>query len=811
MTYDRMITISVANSRKSTDWRPQSLTISELYERLRVPGRSTETITEYLAMPKSQQDDLKDVGGYVAGALSGPRRKATAVTGRDIVTLDLDNIPPGGTDEVLRRVDGLGCGYCVYSTRKHYRSAPRLRVLLPLSRTCTADEYEPVARRMAEYVGLDLADHTTFEPSRLMYWASCCADGEYVYRTADRPLLDVDGLLATYADWRDCGSWPQMPGAPALAKAATKQGEPTEKPGAVGAFCRIYDIPAAMDKYLPHAYVELDSSPGRYTYTGGSTTGGAVLYDDGKFLYSHHATDPCSGRLVNAFDLVRLHRFGDLDDKAAPGTPWNRLPSCKAMTELATKDEAVADLIMSERWEQAKTVFETASDGPETEDNGEWLRPPIMTVDERLRPHKTLTNYTAALEHCPALTGRIRLNQFTGRISVEGRLPWSRPGNPVDWLDSDTVGLRLYLEPHMGKIGKDDAIAAVTACANEHAYHPVRDYLQGLQWDGTLRLDTLLIDYLGAADTLYTRAVTRKSFVAAVARAMTPGCKYDTMPVLVGDQGRHKSTLLAIMGGRWFSASLRTFDGKEPMETIQGTWLNEIAEMQAMAKSEINAAKAFISNTSDYYRASYDRFPAERPRQCVFFGTTNSPECLTDMTGGRRFWPIDIDRQPRIKNVFADLAGERDQLWAEAVVRWRAGEPLHLPDELESTAREEQELHREASPWEGVIEEFLARPIPADWADWDLAQRQMYWSGAARSDDAPVRRERVCTMEIWVELLGGQIGKISPTTSRAINAILAKLPGWTRIGRQRAGKPYGIQRCFGRGDEVTLGRVVTKM
>ena len=175
MINDRKIVISVGSGRWAKNWRPQTLLVSELYERLRVPNRGTETLAAYLSLTKAQQDNLKDVGGYLAGSLAGTRRKAGAVTGRDVITLDLDHIPPGATEEVHKRVEALGCGYCIYSTRKHTPEAPRLRVLLPLDRTATADEYEPLARRMAAYIGIEMADPTTFEVTRLMYWPSCCA------------------------------------------------------------------------------------------------------------------------------------------------------------------------------------------------------------------------------------------------------------------------------------------------------------------------------------------------------------------------------------------------------------------------------------------------------------------------------------------------------------------------------------------------------------------------------------------------------------------------------------------------------------
>lgn len=797
MLNDRQITISAGASRRATAWNPQTLLLSEFYARLKAPARGEETLAEYMQLPKGQQDDLKDVGGYVAGTLNGSRRKASAVTGRDLITLDLDNIPAGKTDDILRRLDALECGYCVYSTRKHMPAAPRLRVLMPLNRTCTADEYEPCARRMADMIGMEYADQTTFEAVRLMYWPSCCRDGEYVYQFADKPMLSVDGLLGTYADWHDITSWPALPGAAALARSAAKQGDPLAKKGVVGAFCKVYDIEAAMDAFLPGVYAPVDTMPGRYTYLGGSTTGGAVLYDNGKFLYSHHATDPCSGKLVNAFDLVRLHRFGDMDDIAEPGTPVNRLPSYKAMCDAAVQDKQVSGLLVDERWEKAQEAF-GAADASGEEDDGSWRRPPVMEIDGQGKPIKTMKNLKTMLEHDPKLKGKLRLNLFSGRIDIDGEMPWKRPGTSNTWNDDDVAQLRIYLEPFFGKLAKNDILDAVAAAASDQAYHPVRDYLNGLSWDGTPRLDTLFIDYLGAADTAYTRAVTRKAFAAAVARVMTPGCKYDTMLVLVGTQGRHKSTILAKMGGAWFSDSLRTFGDKDAMETIQGTWLNEVAEMQAMAKAEVDAVKMFLSKTNDYYRAAYGRYTADRPRQCVFFGTTNSKECLTDTTGSRRFWVIDIDQRGRTKNVFRDLDGERDQLWAEAVTYWRLGEPLYLAQELEQVACSVQEDHRARHPWEGLISDYLEQEVPVEWPKWDARQRETYRNGGLKYDGKLSPRSRICAAEIWCEVLGKQRGDMRQRDTREINLLLERTEGWAGVGVRDAGKPYGKQRCFER-------------
>ena len=778
MQYDRKITISAGSSRRATAWQPQTLLISELWARLQTPARGAEPLAEYLSMKKAQQDDLKDVGGFMAGTLSGPRRKASNVTGRDILTLDLDNIPAGGTDDVLRRVDGLGCGYCIYSTRKHSPAAPRLRVLLPLDRTVSADEYEPLARKMAEYIGLELMDPTTFEASRLMYWPSCCSDSQYIYAWQDKPLLSADGLLAQYADWHDCTLWPQVPGAMSLPRLAVKQGDPETKKGVVGAFCRTYDIYRAMDDLIPGIYEPVESTPGRYTYTGGSTTGGAVVYDNGKFLYSHHATDPCSGKLVNAFDLVRLHRFGDKDDEAQPGTPINRLPSYQAMCELAVADKDVAALMSQERYQEAVQDFECVT-AANDEAPANWMSKLAVSAQTGL-PKATIDNVWIILEHDPLLKGKFAVNLFAGRGEVLGALPWDDRTQRRPWDDNDNQGLYWYLERYHHITGSGKIDGALSLHSTAHAFNEVQDYLKGLKWDGMPRLDTLFIDYLGAADTPYTRAVTRKAFAAAATRAMAPGSKYDTMLILAGPQGIGKSTLLDKMSRGWFNDSIRTFEGKEASELLQGVWLVEVAELDAFRRTDIARIKQFLSLRSDRFRAAYGRHVKELPRCCVFFGTTNTKEYLQDRTGNRRFWPVDVGIREATKSVWRDLPGEVDQLWAEAVVRWQMGEPLFLSGELEAAAREMQEAHREAGAREGIILDFIGRQVPDDWQKWSLDRRRMFWAGPVQGDIKLVDRDRVCALEVWCEALDGKQKEMRYADAAEINSVIEAAARWKK-------------------------------
>jgi predicted P-loop ATPase len=794
MNNDRVIQISHGNNRRSTNWQPQTLLLSELWEKLRIPTRGNETLADYLSMKKAQQDDLKDVGGYVCGTLNSPRRKANNVTGRDVITLDLDNIPAGGTADVLRRVEALGVGYCVYSTRKHHEAAPRLRVLIPFDRTVSADEYEPCARKMAEYIALEMADPTTFEVARLMYWPSCSSDSTFVYYYADKPFVSADGLLAQYADWRDVTLWPALPGAQTFTKLAVKQGDPDSKAGVVGAFCRTYDVYRAMDELIPGIYEPVDNSPGRYTYLGGGTAGGAVLYDGGKFLYSHHATDPCGGRLVNAFDMVRLHKFAEKDDEAQPNTPGNRLPSYTAMLELATADPDVLVLINQERSAETQKDFDgvTATD---EDGDANWER--LLAINTQTAfPKATIDNACIILEHDPNLKGKFALNMFAGRGEVLGSLPWDARTKRRLWDDNDNNGLYWYMEKRHHITGNGKIDAGLSLHSNKFAFNEVQDYLTRQIWDGVPRLERLYIDYLGAFDTLYNRTVARKGGVAAVARAMMPGCKFDNMTILVGPQGIGKSSLLDILSRGWFNDSIRTFEGKEASELLQGVWIVEVSELDAFRRTDVARIKQFLSLRADRFRAAYGRHVKELPRLCVFFGTTNTKDFLQDTTGNRRFWPIDTGEQTPTKSVWQELPAEVDQIWAEAFFYWKMGETLYLQGEIEDNAKAKQEEHREASTYEGVTLDFINRQVPEDWETYKLDRRRMFWGGGITGDIKTVPRDRVCAAEVWCEALGGFPKDLNKAIAREINSTIERLPEWERPATVRKFGPHGSQRGF---------------
>ena len=815
MNIDKKISISIGASRWSKQWTQTTMLWSELCNRLKTPVRTEETVEEYHQMKKADQGKLKDIGGFVGGTLKGLQRKAINVTGRDLITLDLDAIKPGDTDNVVRTVDSLGMAYAIYSTRSHTEHRPRLRVVVPTDRTMTVDEYEPIARKLASLIGIGMCDGTTFEASRLMYWPSCPKDAQYVYVVGDKRFLSADGMLGLYDDWHDVRSWPQVPGHEASQRERqllAKQGDPKTKHGIVGAFCRVYGIREALDEYLPHAYTTVEGSADRLTFATGSTVAGAVIYDDDQFLYSHHNTDPCGGQLVNAFDLVRLHKFHDLDETAKDGTPVHKLPSYTAMSKLAMQDKAVvAELNAARAQESAQNVF---ADLMQNEDKGkqeltdlspnaltdvEWMKTSTLRYDDNGRVKPTLDNMLKILVHDQALSGRIAYDRFASRYVAKGALPWNMTPGTRLWTDADDAGLRWYLENKYEVTGRDKVQDAMIMCAEQNGFNEVLDYLKSLKWDGVPRLDTLFIDYLGAEDNVYTRAVARKSLTAAVARAYEPGCKYDTMSILVGRQGAGKSTLIRTIGKKWYADGLSTFEGKEAAESIQGKWIIEAGEMAGYTRAEENASKQFLSRQVDVFRQAYGRRTQEYPRRCVFFGSSNQYEFLKDITGNRRFWPIDIEAQKPTKNVYVNLPGEVDQIWAEAVVRYKNGESLIIEDneaalKIAETARE---AHMESNSKQGLINEFLLQKVPKNWNTMSRTARRTFLTMGSHTPDEELEyRDRICAVEVWYECFGQDPARMKKTDTREINQILMDslyTEGGSKV--MRFGE-YGKQRGF---------------
>lgn len=792
-----ILTISSGHSRTATKWKNEQVRWSDLLLRFESPTRTQETFKEYRAMTKAQQGEVKDVGGFVAGGLSGGRRKAQNVLFRSALTLDLDYLKesPKQFWESLSMFYGFEA--TAHTTHSHRPKAPRLRLVIPLSRAVTPEEYEAVGRKLAEELGMEYFDPTTFEPERLMYWPSVARDGEYIYLHNEGPWLDPDYYLEKYVDWRDTSFWPGLDRFhEKLVGDLKKQEDPLEKKGLIGAFCRTYSVTELLEKELSDIYAPTNVE-GRWTFKAGSTAGGVVVYDD-KFAYSHHATDPISGHLVNAFDLMRIHKFGAMDADAKEGTPVNRLPSFTKMEELINEDKEVKVKYIEEMRQDQEDLEDGLSF---EEDELEWQ----VNLDMKGNSvASTVHNCRLIMENDPLLKGRYHFDEFRGRAIVTKALPW-QSGKDRDWNDTDDAGFRNYLERNYGITGVQKIYDGTALAFETHKVHPVREYLESLTWDGKKRLATALVDYLGAENTPYVRAVSTLHMVASVARILRPGVKYDNMLVLLGPQGLGKSTYIRLLAkNKWFNDSIDKLQGKETFELLQGNWLIELGELNATRKAEKEAVKQFLSKTDDIFRAPYGRRTHRYPRQCTFWGSGNEVEFLRDETGDRRYFPVMCKEVEPVKSIFKGLESEVDQLWAEAVVLYKEGHPLYLDSEMEQLANEIRAGHKEDRPKVGMVREFLDTPVPMDWYERSIPERLNYLRGL--DDDLVLfedgeepetfLRDKICIAEVWCELFGKRLGDLKPIESKEIGDILRNIDGWRSNKNPLRFNIYGRQRGF---------------
>ena len=815
--HDRKLLIAIGRSRKASQWQNKEMMWSEFLDKLATTTRTRETVTDYAAMSKADRDTVKDVGGFVGGYLKNGRRNNASVVNRCMLCLDADNADPGLMDDLDMTFINA---FALYSTHSHTPERMRLRLIIPLMRTVTPDEYAAVARRVADDLNLTRFDPTTFEPARLMYWPSTPENGEFVFQYSDAPFLDPDEVLKTYADWRDASLWPTtQPVEERIRHTAGKQEDPTEKRGIIGAFCRAHTITDVLDTLLKDIYhPSMESN--RYTYVGGSTTGGLVIYDD-KYAYSHHATDPAGGKLCNAFDLVRWHLFtpgGTAPDGALVG---DEASSIKLMQEYAAKDEATRRQLAEERRAQAMAEFsdldaDAASAAKKApEENANWQD--ALDIDKHGKVKDTLGNLALILRNDPRLKDisyNIHRSGIDIRRDAEGKttLPWTqlKPG----WNESDLGAIQIYLERVYGLYTPSKLKGILLAIAAERSYHPIRDYFDALPaWDGVPRVETLFIDYLGSPDTAYIRAIARKMMVAAVARIYEPGIKFDSVVVLNGPQGMGKSSFFAKLGGKWFSDSLTISDMKDKAapEKLQGYWILELGELAGLKKMDVETVKAFITRQDDKFRHSYGYSVEDHPRQCIIVGSTNNGDgFLRDVTGNRRFWPVTCTTNSphhpwEVERVVP-------QLWAEAYMLYRAGEKLFLSPEEEKQASMEQTAALESDVREGMIAEYLDKLLPEDWDRMDLAERRGFLRGdqfTGGNRVGTVQRTTVCAVEVWAECFGKDPSTIKRSDTYDIFGMLMKIGGWekysgNKTGVQRRGL-YGPQRCFVRKDSVKPG------
>lgn len=416
----------------------------------------------------------------------------------------------------------------------------------------------------------------------------------------------------------------------------------------------------------------------------------------------------------------------------------------------------------------SKNVFEVKARLSINEENGKI----IQSID----------NICEVLRRDPNLAGKIKYNTLSYAPFVFGDLPWCQ-GGYREWNNTDDSNLKCYVESVYGLKSLEKIMEALNIVVNENKFNPVVDYLEQIPWDGKPHIENLLSDYLGVKKDQYSIESMRIFMLGAINRAYYPGCKFDYMPVLVGEQGVGKSTFFKILAGNddWYNDNFNTVDGDKATEKLRGMWIVELAELLAVKKAQaVESIKAFITSTVDTYRPPYGRRTEQRPRVCVFAGTTNSTHFLTDRTGNRRYLPLLINKDEVKKSMFdnrKEVQEDFRQAWAEALHIFKTQKPkLVLPDNLMQTVKEIQGTYIEEDVRVGIIQEWLDH----------------------------TSEDYVCVAMIYEQALGCEHQKPDRRISNEIHDIMQHaIKGWvltkTNSGKRKL-KVYGSQICYEKED-----------
>ena len=811
----------------SKKWKNTSKSWAEIVALLSKTTYTKETMEEYLAMSRDRQAEIKDLGGVVCGHLKADatskqrdmagRKTKDNILNRSILTFDIDECPRGYNpidviEEQMPRVEAIA-----YTTHKHTPEHPRWRVFIPLSEWVTPFYYEAIARKVGEFIGMENMDKTTFQYNRLMYWPSTPKDGEFRFDRTHGDPLSPRNFLQEYPALKRESAWPRHPEEEPFqvqSPLTEREGEynnvarpavAQEKGGVVGAFLQAYPIEQAIATFLSEVYTPCGM--GRYTYVNGSSEGGLVIYDH-QFAYSNHATDPANnGHDNNAFDLVRIHKFGNLD--AGSHKTGVNLPSFKAMCDFALEDVNVKGIIAEQKKkelledfadfdlsDEEETESSVGSDGiatPQKEEtpSTDWIKD--LAVDRKGKVLDCNPNQDLIILNDPIFK-LIRYDEFHryNLMSKPQLLSCSSKKLSDEMLRNITT--RFYSRYNIN-ISVTRAAEVLSGTQTRRAFNPVKDYITSVKWDGEERLDTMLIRYLGADDTPLNREQTRRWMVGAVRRAFEPGSKFDYMLVLTGPQGIGKSTLLRTIAadGQFFNESLQLdMRGKDLVEQLNSAWIFEIAELGGLRSlKETDKVKAFISVATDIMRAPYAHTTESYPRHCALAASTNDTTFLSD-SNSRKFWIIPVTGAGTPEIWQTQLLEEVPQLWAEAYEAYKKGEPNFLSAEFEIQARQIQATFNTVTedPATGIVGAYLNYLLPSDWRSRSREARRVYLTTYDVEDHTQtLLRNRICSAEIRNE-----VKECMSYSSQYINKILTSL-GWVlKPTKSSIDTAYGRQR-----------------
>ncbi len=384
---------------------------------------------------------------------------------------------------------------------------------------------------------------------------------------------------------------------------------------------------------------------------------------------------------------------------------------------------------------------------------------------------QTVRNFEIIMDNDSRFAGKIKFDEFSRHEYLMGEIPWESEACDRAWGSHDDAALYSIIQTDYGVKNRNDYFDAIKNVSMRNRFHPVRDILDSLEWDGSERIRSLLPGYLGVEDTEYSYQVMRLWMLGAVARVYEPGCKFDYTMIFTGPQGLGKSTFLKMMAlnDAWFNDSLDSLDSDKAAQSLMGSWIVELAELKSLARTAggVESVKRFLTAVQDKYRVPYERRADIFLRQCVFAGTTNKSDFLQDETGNRRFLIIQTGVNKPAKSLFAPEAIEdMKAAWAQAVHIWKTEQPeLLLPDSCRDEARRLQDESMADDGKVGIITQFLEN------------------------------RQRTCVLEIWKEALE-ENGRPQKWQSSEISDIILSIPGWVRVKSPTNFKEYGKQKLF---------------
>lgn len=759
LTDSTTFNVATAPRRDSARWNQGTVTWGEILSWMEQPA------------------DKKECGNYLLGTLKGNKRNKTSIMSRDALTLDVD-APEAG---ILDDLELLGYTVLYHTTYKSTPDVPRYRLIIPLDRSVAPDEYYVAAAAVMQALGEEQFDSGSVEAERYMFKPSQSAPGRFTWNIVGKGVAVADDLLGDFQQ--------DLSGLPTPKPHKNKR-NPYELAGTVGAFNRAYEnldeLIAAYD--LPY---ENDGAD-RYRLVGAAAAAGmGPVQGTVGLYYSHHANDPAGGQTCSAFDLVRLHLYGDLDTADELKKPVNRRASQAAMEETATKDAKVLRDLLGSDFDDLEDIADDITD----DDDDSWKM--RLNLNARTgKPTDEIFNWDLISNHDKAFKV-LSYNELSLAIEITGDLPWRKftPGREV-FSGPDRAEMLFHIEREYGiRPAVQYLDGLVNAKAQRNRRNPVREYLDTLKWDGTARLDECLP---GVRPTSYTRLVARKSMTAAVARMMDPGCKWDHMLVLYGTEGLGKSFWVDRMA-RGFSVALGRIGDKDTLISMQRAWIVTSDEGHTMKKADQEAQKEFITQRYDTFRAPYERESQTHPRHCVIWGTTNDDVFLRKQEGNRRFLIVRCEERVDFDMLTDEYV---DQVWAEALHYYRAGESLFLSEDQNELAALEREGFTEETPLVGMVERYLNTLVPMEWDKMTPQNRQM-WILNQDSDfggDGVDPINIVCTQQLYTEALGRPYGEHKPVELRHLAQAMKEIDGWRVLPGKHHVPGYGTQQVYERSN-----------